>query len=249
MQTIEIGNITFHYFDVGSGEPMLLLGGTIGSARTDFSKQIDTFSAERRVIAPERRGYGHTRPPDRDYPDNFYQRDAVDMADFIKALDLGPATVLGWSEGADVALCLSAMYPEAVSRLVVWGGLSEVTTEDIAIFEARRNVSLWPPKVCDALDQVYGETYWQSTWWEWCDVMLRLHAQGGDVNLAEIEQIRCPTLILHGAKDPLVRSSHAVTIHHRIGGSVLHMFEDGGHSPHITHADDFHQLVRDFSNN
>lgn len=246
MQTIEIENITYHYIDVGSGAPLVLLGGTIGTAKSDFSKQIESFSADHRVIAPERRGYGHTRPPDRDYPDNFYQRDAKEMAAFIKALNLGPATVLGWSEGADVALCLSTMYPETVSRLVAWGGLAEVTAEDIAIFEARRDVSLWPAKVCDALTEAYGETYWQTTWWKWCDVMLRLHAQGGDVNLAEIEQIRCPTLILHGAKDPLVRASHAVTIHNRIDGSMLHMFEDSGHSPHITHTDDFHQLVRNF---
>lgn len=248
MQTIEIGNITFHYLDAGSGEPLLLLGGTIGTARSDFSKQIETFSADHRVIAPERRGYGHTRPPDRDYPDNFYQRDAHDMAAFIKALDLESAVVFGWSEGADVAICLSAMYPELVSRLVVWGGLAEVTAEDIAIFEARRDVSLWPPKVCDALTDAYGETYWQTTWWKWCDVMVRLHAQGGDVHLAQIEQISCPTLVLHGVKDPLVRTNHATTIHNRISGSVLQMIDGSGHSPHITHTDDFNQRVHEFMN-
>ena len=243
MQTIEIDGVKFHYVDVGSGEPLLLFGGTIGTAMNDFSKQIDAFSVDYRVIAPERRGYGHTRPPDRDYPDNFYQRDAQDMAAFIKALDLEPVTLLGWSEGADVALCLTAMYPATVSRLVVWGGL---TTEDIAIFDARRDVGEWPEKVRDSLTQAYGETYWQTTWLKWCDVMVRLHAQGGDVNLAEIERIKCPTLIAHGAKDPLVRASHAVTIHNRIGGSTLHLFDEGGHSPHITHTEDFHRLVRDF---
>ncbi len=246
MQTVKVNDVTFHYIDVGSGDPLLLFGGTIGTATNDFSKQIESFSADYRVIAPERRGYGNTRPPDRDYPDNFYQRDAKDMAAFIKALDLEPATLLGWSEGADVALCLTAMFPETVSRLVVWGGLSEVTAEDLAIFDARRDVNEWPDKVRDSLTAAYGETYWQTTWWKWCDVMVRLHAQGGDVNLAEIEQIRCPTLILHGTKDPLVRTNHALTIHNRIGGSRLHLFEDGGHSPHITHTDDFHRLVRSF---
>lgn len=100
-----------------------------------------------RVIAPERRGYGKTRPPERDYPDDFYQRDADDMAAIMDALDLPAATVLGWSEGADVALCLGANHADKVSRLVVGGGLAAVADEDIAIFEARRDVANWPRKV------------------------------------------------------------------------------------------------------
>lgn len=248
MEAIEIGDISYYYIDTGNGEPLVLLGGTIGTAKSDFSNQIESFCTDYRVIAPERRGYGHTRPPNRDYPDDFYQRDAKDMAAFIKALNLGPATVFGWSEGADVALCLGALYPEAVSRLVVWGGLAEVTADDIEIFEARRDVSLWPVKVCDALTEAYGETYWQTTWWKWCDVMVRLYGQGGDVRLAPIEQISCATLVIHGTEDPLVRKNHAVTIHNRIQGSVLKIMDGCGHSPHITHTEDFHNLVREFIN-
>lgn len=248
METIEIEDISYHYIDAGDGNPLVLLGGTIGTAKSDFSKQIDSFSADHRVIAPERRGYGHTRPPDRDYPDDFYQRDAKDMAAFLKALNLGPAIVFGWSEGAGVALCLSASYPDTVSRLIVWGGLAEVTATDIAIFEARRDVSLWPAEVRDALTEAYGEIYWQTTWWKWCDVMVRLHGQGGDVHLGPIEKISCPTMVIHGAKDPLVRTNHAVTIHNRINGSVLKMMAGSGHSPHVTHTEDFHHLVREFIN-
>jgi valacyclovir hydrolase len=243
---IETGDLRVNYEDLGSGTPLLLLGGTIGTIRGDFSKQLDAFGPDVRVIAPERRGYGQTRPPERDYPDNFYQRDADDMAAFMNALGVAPATVLGWSEGADVALCLSVKYPDKVSRLVIWGGISAVTDEDIAIFEAHRDVTKWPQKVCDALTAAYGESYWQTTWWKWCDVMHRLHAQGGDVNLPDLEKLNCPTLIVHGAKDPLIRATHASTLHDRINGSILHLFDDSGHNPHITHAAEFNQLVLDF---
>ncbi len=246
MPYIETGNLRVNYKDLGSGTPLLLLGGTIGTIRGDFSKQLDAFGPDVRVIAPERRGYGQTRPPERDYPDNFYQRDADDMAAFMNALGVAPATVLGWSEGADVALCLSVKYPDKVSRLVIWGGISAVTDEDIAIFEAHRDVTKWPQKVCDALTAAYGESYWQTTWWKWCDVMHRLHAQGGDVNLPDLEKLNCPTLIVHGAKDPLIRATHASTLHDRINGSILHLFDDSGHNPHITHAAEFNQLVLDF---
>ena len=139
MPFIESGSLRIHYEDIGEGTPVLLLGGTIGTIQSDFTKQLDAFGRGVRVIAPERRGYGQTRPPERDYPETFYQRDADDMAAFLNALDVETADVLGWSEGADVALCLGVKYPDKVSRMVIWGGLSRVTDEDIAIFEARRN--------------------------------------------------------------------------------------------------------------
>jgi pimeloyl-ACP methyl ester carboxylesterase len=71
---IETGNLRVNHKDLGGGRPLLLLGGTIGTIRGDFSKQLDAFGPDVRVIVPERRGYGLTRPPKRDYPDNFYRR-------------------------------------------------------------------------------------------------------------------------------------------------------------------------------
>jgi valacyclovir hydrolase len=246
MPKINARGISVYYEDVGRGAPMVLLGGTLGTARGDFSPQIEAFASSYRVIAPERRGYGGTRPPERDYPDDFYQRDANDVAAFMHALDLSPAALLGWSEGADVAMCLAAENPDKVSSLVVWGGIAEVTGEDIAVFEARRDVATWPRKARAAMTAAYGESYWQSTWEKWCDSMQRLHAQGGNVHLAPLEKIACPTLVLHGANDPLIRSAHPIALHGRISGSHLQMIDESGHNPHLTHAVEFNRLVLDF---
>jgi valacyclovir hydrolase len=246
MPFIEVGGIEFHYLEAGQGAPLVLLGGTLGSARGDFAPQLDTLSARWRVIAPDRRGYGKTRPPDRDFPIDFYQRDARDMAGFMTALHLEPATILGWSEGADVALCLAARYPERVTRLIVWGGIAMVEEADIAIFESRRDFTTWPAKARDAMSAIYGEVYWRDTWQRWCDVMGLLHASGGDVHLGEIEKIWCPVLILHGRKDPLIRPAHPATLHRRIPGSCLREIEEGGHYVHLTHAAEFNRCVLRF---
>lgn len=246
MPHVSTRGVNFYYEDVGSGAPVVLLGGTLGTARGDFSKQIDTFAQTLRVIAPDRRGYGNSRPPQRDYPDDFYQRDADDMAALMDALDLAPATVLGWSEGADVALCLAATAPNRVARIIAWGGLAAVDDADIANFEARRDVATWPRRVCEALTATYGETYWADAWAMWCDVMVRLHAQGGDVGLAPLERISCPALIVHGANDPLIRATHAEALQARIRNSVLHVIDGSGHNPHLTDAATFNRLVLEF---
>jgi len=243
MPFIEVGGIEFHYVEAGQGTPLVLLHGTLGSARGDFAPQLEALSARWRVIAPDRRGYGKTRPPDRDFPIDFYQRDARDMADFMTALDLEPATILGWSEGADVALCLAARYPEHVVQLIVWGGIAMVEEADITIFESRRDVATWPAKARAAMSAIYGDGYWQDVWDRWCDVMALLQASGGDVHLGEIEKISCPVLIVHGGKDPLIRAVHPETLHRRIPGSRLHEFEEGGHNLHLTHAAEFNRRV------
>lgn len=249
MPFIDVDKVAFHYLEAGEGAPVLLLGGTLSSAQGDFGAQLEGLSSSRRAIAPDRRGYGRTRPPDRTYPDNFYQRDASDMAAFIDAMNLESTAVLGWSEGADVAMCLAALHPNRVTHLVIWGGVSCVEAEDICVFEGRRDVTKWHPKAREAMTAIYGDGYWQRTWQGWCDVMVRLHATGGDVHLPRLEEIKCPTLILHGAKDPLIRPQHPHTLHHRIPHSTFEVFSDAGHNLHVTRAADFNQRVLEFLGN
>jgi valacyclovir hydrolase len=79
MPYVSARGVNFYYEDVGRGAPVVLLAVTLGTARSDISEQIDTFAQTLRVIAPDRRGYGNSRPPQRAYPDDFYQRDADDM--------------------------------------------------------------------------------------------------------------------------------------------------------------------------
>ena len=246
MPFVNVKGAEIFYEEAGDGPPVLLLGGTLSSATEDFGPQIATLSANMKVIAPDRLGYGRSRPRVRDFPDNFYQRDADGVVDIMDALGINSAALLGWSEGAAVSLCLARSYPGRVDRLVVWGAISEVRTEDLETFQARRDTDTWPEKAQKAMTAVYGETYWKQTWRDWCDVMVRLHAKGGDVKLGRIETISCPTLILHGKKDPLIAECHPRAIHARIKGSELCMIESGRHDLHLRHTSQFNDIVGAF---
>ena len=59
----EVNGVHLHYEDVGTGSPVLLLHNAFGTGRSVFNGLIE-FLAERghRVIAPDLRGYGHSRP-------------------------------------------------------------------------------------------------------------------------------------------------------------------------------------------
>jgi len=245
MPRLTVNDVNFHYLDEGRGPVLLLLGGTLSTARGDFSAQIDTFSSDYRVIAPDRRGYGETRPPARDFPDNFYEREARDMAALARALDLRDMVVFGWSEGAAVALWLATLEAARVKAVVAWGGIASLGREDIERFEARRDTAAWSPRAQAAMNEIFGDGYWQRVWCDWLDTMQRLAAQGSP-RLAALETITCPVLVLHGGKDALIRAEHPEALVRRLPCASLHEIAEGGHNVHLTDAAQFNEVVAGF---
>lgn len=63
----------------------ILVSSTAGSARTDFGPQLKSLNRERfTIVGWDPRGYGQSRPPDRDFPFDFFERDAKDAVDLMK---------------------------------------------------------------------------------------------------------------------------------------------------------------------
>lgn len=62
---------------------------TTGSTWTDFGPQLKTLNKERfTVVGFDPRGYGQSRPPDRDFPPDFFERDAKDAVDLMQVWNL-----------------------------------------------------------------------------------------------------------------------------------------------------------------
>lgn len=56
-----------------------------GCTKTDFGPQLKSLNKERHtVVGWDPRGYGRSRPPDRDFPSDFFERDAKDAVDLMK---------------------------------------------------------------------------------------------------------------------------------------------------------------------
>lgn len=68
--------------------------------------------------------------------------------------------------------------------------------------------------------QVYGEDYFRKTWSDWIDAMLRLYKkQNGNLCKEVLSKIKCPTLIIHGAKDAVVLPEHLTYLNQNIANS------------------------------
>jgi valacyclovir hydrolase len=234
-----------HHYRAGSGSPLLFIPGALGSGSLDFAPQIPFFSQNYEVIAPDPRGYGQSRPPQRDYPVDFYQRDADDMLALMSALGHEEFGVFGWSDGANIATLMAIRAPAKVRSLVVWGGNSFLSPEEIAAFEEIRSLSDWSPREVEALTQVYGDSL-ADLWEGYVDGLERIYAAGGDIYRTKLDRVECPTLVLHGELDPLVPSFHPRIICEGIRDSRLHVFPEGKHRIHAKYATEFNQLTEQF---
>lgn len=246
MPYAQVRGVQLYYEDRGQGQPLLLIPGALGTGQSDFAPQLEALPATGlRVIAPDARGYGKSRPPQRAFPLDFYEQDALDCAALMETIGCDSYSVGGWSDGAIIGLLLTLNRPRNVSKLAIWGGNAYLTNEDIEAYEKTRSLSSWSPRMVQAMQQIYGDEL-QELWTAWCDAMLAILKAGGEVCRERLGEIHCPTFILQGAKDPLVPNFHADVLHAGIAGSRLHFFPEGKHNIHQAYAQEFNRLLVEF---
>ncbi|XP_064453340.1 valacyclovir hydrolase isoform X2 [Mirounga angustirostris] len=192
-----------------------------GSGETDFGPQIKNLNKKLfTVVAWDPRGYGHSRPPDRDFPVDFFERDAKDAVDLMKTLKFKKVSLLGWSDGGITSLIAAAKYPSFINKMVIWGANAYVTDEDEKIYQGIRDVSKWSEKTRKPLETLYGYDYFAKTCEKWVDGIKQFkRLPDGNICGHLLPLIQCPTLIVHGEKDPLVPRFHADFIHKHVRGS------------------------------
>ena len=115
-----LSHVTIHGHDVGyrrggQGETVLLLHGLAGSSRT-WRAVLPELSRTHDVIAPDLLGHGESAKPMGDYSLGAF---ASGLRDFLAALDVPSATIVGHSFGGGVAMQLAYQHPELCDRLVL----------------------------------------------------------------------------------------------------------------------------------
>src|SRR3989441_5034670 len=122
---LQIRNSRVYYETSGGGEPLLLLHGGFGTVE-DFASQAPVLAKHFKVVAFERPGHGHTA--DTAEPFSFDTMAAYTV-DFIEALKLGATNLVGWSDGAIIALLVAISRPDLVKRLVSVSGLFNASSQ------------------------------------------------------------------------------------------------------------------------
>lgn len=212
------------FIDEGCGETLVLLHGN-GESSEHLRAQIDAFKTDFRVIAPDTRGHG--RSPRGNAPFTLEQF-AIDLDGLFDELNISHAHILGFSDGANIAMLFALEFPERVLSLVLAGA------------------NLCPEGLKDnvrAQDKIDLAKALQSG-----DIrrieMLRLMTDEPHINPAALTQIAVPTLIIAGTRD-MIKEEHTRLIAESIPGAQLRFIE-GTHFVVYEDPDTFNQAIEEF---
>lgn len=222
-------DISLHYQEKGNKEPFILLHGN-GEDGSYFKHQIDYFSDIYRVIALDTRGHG--KSPRGTGPFTIEQF-ARDLYDFMADLSIAKAVILGFSDGANIAMTFTMKYPDKVKALILNGGnlnpkgvkrTIQIPIE-IGYSIARRLASISPDAAKNA-------------------EMLGLMVNEPNIALKELSQITVPTLVICGKND-MIKESHTKEIAENIPDAKLSILK-GNHFIANKRYITFNKEVEDF---
>jgi pimeloyl-ACP methyl ester carboxylesterase len=113
-QYAQVNGINLYYTIQGTGQPLVLLHGGLGSGEM-FGPVLTSLAERHQVIAVDLQGHGRTADIDRPLDVRFM---GDDVAALIDHLGLDRPAVVGYSLGGGVAMQTAFRHPAKVGRLV-----------------------------------------------------------------------------------------------------------------------------------
>lgn len=235
---------SLHYEDMrptSAQAPVILIHGMLGTARIHLGHVMDWLNDQGfRAIGLTLRGYGESQPKPRDFPDNFYRRDADDLLTFLDALSIKRAHLIGYSDGGEVALMAAGKSPDRVASCIAIGAIGNFGPELRPRFQ-RMYPGDW---ITEEEKRVHGFDDAARFTGEWVRAMTRMIDAGGDVSLSLASNIACPLIIMLGEKDKLNPRRNGERYIESVPNGRLAMF-DCGHAVHDEQSDRFYRMTLD----
>ena len=205
-------DIRHFYLEKGAGEPLVLLHGN-GASSDYFSGQIDAFAGQYHVYAIDTRGHGRT--PRGGMPFTIRQF-ADDLLGFMDEHQIEKAHLLGFSDGANVAMVFAIRHPERVDRLILNGA-------NLNAAGIKRSIQI-PIEIGYRIARCFSG---KSESAKRNAEMLGLMVNEPNVSPAELAGIRAKTLVIAGTRD-MIKEAHTRLIADSIPDARL-IFVKGNH--------------------
>lgn len=268
---VQAGDIRVHYHDVGTGDALIMLHGSGPGASgwSNFKQNVGPFSQKFRVLLVDQPGWGKTDKPQ--MTGSRFGYIARTVKNFMDALGIERAHLVGNSMGGGVALKFALDYPERAGRLVLMGPAGGVSvtsptpSEGIKVLrtfyappgptiERMRqliNVMLYDASVVsEELLRERFEAAMQPDAMEWYKATFSGPPASGAGAVEELwrdlEKIPHKTLIIWGRDDRVLPLDQALIFLQRLPNVRLHVFGKCGHWAQVEHTDEFNRLVLDF---
>lgn len=235
---VDLDGVRTWYDEKGGGDPLVMLhpgGGGVDSRA--FAPNIDAFAAHFETFTPERRGHGRT--PDVEGPITF-EAMAKDTIRFLEQVVGGPARLLGYSDGAVVALLVALRRPDLVTRLAFVAG---VFHHDGWLPQAI-DPSNEPPEFLEAS---YGEISPDGAahYPVIVDKLARMHLVEPTLTSDDLATIACRTLVMFGDDDEIT-FEHVVALYQALPTAELAVIPGTSHGLLVEKPELCNTVVVDF---
>lgn len=222
-------DIQLFYREAGHGTPLVLLHGN-GENGSYFTHQFQHFSRSYRVIAPDTRGHGQS--PRGSAPFTIAQF-AHDLKNFLDAMVLERVILLGFSDGANIAMRFALAYPERLQALILNGGNLDASG-------VKRSYQL-PIELGYRVARRFAK---KSERARQNAELLGLMVNEPNIRPDELSAISVPTLVIAGKRD-MIREEHTRLIARSIPNAQLVLLP-GSHFLAAKRPDRFNQAVEQF---
>jgi pimeloyl-ACP methyl ester carboxylesterase len=270
---VTIAGERYCYRKAGQGPPMLLIHGMGETSKVFWRELIAHFKERYTLIAVDIRGYGDSEKPARGYRLSDHARI---IAGGIDQLKLDRPIVVGHSLGGVIAAKFAILFPEQLSKLVLYDSpIGGRFSPNVSV------IARMPPRGVLLMSLLYvpfvGKFFFERRSPQMVQLVLsslRLfrdpadytdeviregmrhsyealtqgawHAIGFQNLFNDLDSITVPTLIIHGEYDALAPRYWADQVHRRIANSQLSIIPDSAHQPLNEQPELFNQALERF---
>lgn len=254
---ILIDGLDIHYLSGGHGNPLLIIHGGSDGAKA-WKDTISELAKSYTIYVPDLPGWGSSQPLDGDY----YIPELVEFVDrFLQSLGLKSFYLMGHSLGGGIALTYTLRFPEKVEKLVLVSSLC--LGKEIALWVRVLTISRTGHAIGRAIHAVLRGVKWfvdsilEPLWHvKFANpvslISLTLGRKVANsrqqimVLADRLSELTVPTLVVWGAKDPILPVSQAYAAAQLIPNCQVKVFENGGHSVYRQELMEFSQILGGF---
>ncbi len=241
------------------GQPagrVVMLSNSLMTDHTMWDINLPALTDRYRVLRYDTRGHGRSGLTPGPYTLELLAEDAIGLLD---RLGIERVHFVGLSVGGMIGQQIGARFPERIYSLALCDTASEwrvrtVWDERFAIVAAKgiaglvdSTITRWftaefiaaNPETIDRIRRMIART--SQDGYLACGAAIRELAQ-----TTMLLQIKAPTLVLAGRKDPACTVENATVIHRLIAGSKLVIIEDAAHLSNVEQPRAFNAALRNF---
>lgn len=208
MMKIDVNNIRLNYTKGGKGDPLILLHGN-GEDLHIFDSLIDKLELNFTVYAVDSRNHGDSTKT----KDWTYEAMAEDIFQLIEKLQLKKVSIVGFSDGAIIALLLAIKHRDLFYKMVLLG------------------VNLKPTDFKKGIYKSLVDEYEKTK-----DPLVKMMLEQPNIELEELKNIETPTLVV-SAEDELFYRKVFKDMVKMMANAKLKIMKNHDHGSYIINTD------------